>query len=168
MEGGRVTVPLPSSSLVDRVDNFRHSNLHRHRRRSEVWAGPWGGGNPGEGCWGGGGGGDLWEKKGGGGGRGGGEVRELWSWRCVPVPPPPVAYRLVLGGLPFLSPLAPPPRPRPLVGTSVIPEQRKYSQRSSVPQSLSVVMSKARVYSDVNVLRPKEYWDYESLTVQWG
>ena len=29
-------------------------------------------------------------------------------------------------------------------------------------------MSKARVYSDVNVLRPKEYWDYESLTVQWG
>ncbi|MBA0655680.1 hypothetical protein Goklo_008138 [Gossypium klotzschianum] len=30
------------------------------------------------------------------------------------------------------------------------------------------VMSKSRVYSDVNVLRPKEYWDYESLTVQWG
>jgi casein kinase II subunit alpha len=29
-------------------------------------------------------------------------------------------------------------------------------------------MSKARVYADINVLRPKEYWDYESLTVQWG
>lgn len=29
-------------------------------------------------------------------------------------------------------------------------------------------MSKARVYADVNVLRPKEYWDYESLSVQWG
>ncbi|XP_057720799.1 casein kinase II subunit alpha-2-like isoform X2 [Arachis stenosperma] len=29
-------------------------------------------------------------------------------------------------------------------------------------------MSKARVYTDVNVLRPKEYWDYESLNVQWG
>jgi hypothetical protein len=29
-------------------------------------------------------------------------------------------------------------------------------------------MSKARVYSDINVLRPKEYWDYEGLTVQWG
>ncbi|KAL0431504.1 UNVERIFIED_CONTAM: Casein kinase II subunit alpha-4, chloroplastic [Sesamum radiatum] len=28
--------------------------------------------------------------------------------------------------------------------------------------------SKARVYQDINVLRPKEYWDYESLTVQWG
>ncbi|KVH92477.1 Protein kinase, ATP binding site-containing protein [Cynara cardunculus var. scolymus] len=28
--------------------------------------------------------------------------------------------------------------------------------------------SKARVYTDVNVTRPKEYWDYESLTVQWG
>ena len=29
-------------------------------------------------------------------------------------------------------------------------------------------MSKARVYTDVNVVRPKEYWDYEALTVQWG
>ncbi|KAL3616146.1 Casein kinase II subunit alpha-4, chloroplastic [Castilleja foliolosa] len=28
--------------------------------------------------------------------------------------------------------------------------------------------SKARAYPDVNVIRPKEYWDYESLTVQWG
>ncbi|PON66745.1 GPCR kinase [Parasponia andersonii] len=28
--------------------------------------------------------------------------------------------------------------------------------------------SKARVYTDVNVVRPKEYWDYETLTVQWG
>ncbi|CAI9752902.1 unnamed protein product [Fraxinus pennsylvanica] len=28
--------------------------------------------------------------------------------------------------------------------------------------------SKARIYTDVNVIRPKEYWDYESLTVQWG
>jgi hypothetical protein len=29
------------------------------------------------------------------------------------------------------------------------------------------VMLKARVYTDVNVQRPKEYWDYETLTVQW-
>jgi hypothetical protein len=29
-------------------------------------------------------------------------------------------------------------------------------------------MSKARVYSEINVLRLKEYWDYEVLTVQWG
>ncbi|MQL69881.1 hypothetical protein Taro_002153 [Colocasia esculenta] len=28
--------------------------------------------------------------------------------------------------------------------------------------------SKARTYADVNVVRPKEYWDYESLAVQWG
>ncbi|KAE8671462.1 Casein kinase II subunit alpha [Hibiscus syriacus] len=28
--------------------------------------------------------------------------------------------------------------------------------------------SKSRVYADVNVIRPKEYWDYETLTVQWG
>nr|KJB18006.1 hypothetical protein B456_003G029200 [Gossypium raimondii] len=30
------------------------------------------------------------------------------------------------------------------------------------------VPSKSRVYADVNVIRPKEYWDYESLTIQWG
>lgn len=29
-------------------------------------------------------------------------------------------------------------------------------------------MSRARVYEDVNVKRPKEYWDYETLTVTWG
>lgn len=29
-------------------------------------------------------------------------------------------------------------------------------------------MSKARVYADINVIRPREYWDYESLAVQWG
>ncbi|KAK4390444.1 Casein kinase II subunit alpha-2 [Sesamum angolense] len=29
-------------------------------------------------------------------------------------------------------------------------------------------MSQARVYADVNVHRPRDYWDYESLTVQWG
>ncbi|XP_034675451.1 casein kinase II subunit alpha-2-like [Vitis riparia] len=29
-------------------------------------------------------------------------------------------------------------------------------------------MSSARVYADVNIHRPRDYWDYESLTVQWG
>ena len=29
-------------------------------------------------------------------------------------------------------------------------------------------MSRARVFADVNVHRPREYWDYENLTVQWG
>eukprot|EP00512_Aurantiochytrium_limacinum_P002177 CAMPEP_0171495780 /NCGR_PEP_ID=MMETSP0958-20121227/6327_1 /TAXON_ID=87120 /ORGANISM="Aurantiochytrium limacinum, Strain ATCCMYA-1381" /LENGTH=356 /DNA_ID=CAMNT_0012029791 /DNA_START=439 /DNA_END=1509 /DNA_ORIENTATION=- len=29
-------------------------------------------------------------------------------------------------------------------------------------------MSHARVYADVNVHRPKSYWDYDSLTVTWG
>lgn len=28
--------------------------------------------------------------------------------------------------------------------------------------------SLAKVYPDVNVNRTKEYWDYESLSVQWG
>lgn len=25
-----------------------------------------------------------------------------------------------------------------------------------------------RVYADVNVHRPRDYWDYEALTVTWG
>lgn len=29
-------------------------------------------------------------------------------------------------------------------------------------------MSKARVYADVNIKRPREYWDYESLSINWG
>ncbi|CAI9763049.1 unnamed protein product [Fraxinus pennsylvanica] len=29
-------------------------------------------------------------------------------------------------------------------------------------------MSQARIYADVNVRRPRDYWDYESFTVQWG
>ncbi|WZZ68932.1 hypothetical protein YC2023_080302 [Brassica napus] len=33
---------------------------------------------------------------------------------------------------------------------------------------LRVLMSKAHVYTDVNVIRPKEYWDYESVNVEWG
>ncbi|RZC11865.1 Casein kinase II subunit alpha-1 isoform B [Glycine soja] len=40
--------------------------------------------------------------------------------------------------------------------------------RTQISGSTRPAMSKARVYTDVNVLRPKEYWDYESLTVQWG
>lgn len=29
-------------------------------------------------------------------------------------------------------------------------------------------MSRARVYADVNVHRPREYWDYDNLTINWG
>jgi casein kinase II subunit alpha len=29
-------------------------------------------------------------------------------------------------------------------------------------------MSRSKVYTDVNVLRPPEYWDYENLTINWG
>ena len=29
-------------------------------------------------------------------------------------------------------------------------------------------MSRSRIYADVNVHRPAEYWDYENLTINWG
>ena len=33
---------------------------------------------------------------------------------------------------------------------------------------LTVTLYQRRVYPDVNVHRPREYWDYEALTVNWG
>ncbi|CAL5366747.1 unnamed protein product [Camellia sinensis] len=64
-----------------------------------------------------------------------------------PPPPPPPSHR----------------RLRPSISMSGTLAQKigKSIRRSGAP-------SKARVYADVNVIRPKEYWDYESLTVQWG
>ncbi|KAH8054979.1 serine/threonine kinase [Aureococcus anophagefferens] len=32
----------------------------------------------------------------------------------------------------------------------------------------TTAMSRARVYPDVNANRPRDYWDYEALTVNWG
>ncbi|KAG8373857.1 hypothetical protein BUALT_Bualt11G0068800 [Buddleja alternifolia] len=47
--------------------------------------------------------------------------------------------------------------------------ERSADPRAAVSSEISAsAMSKARVYSDVNVVRPREYWDYENLTVQWG
>jgi casein kinase II subunit alpha len=43
-----------------------------------------------------------------------------------------------------------------------------HPRAAPVPAGARFLMSKARVYSEINVLRPKEYWDYEALTVQWG
>ena len=34
--------------------------------------------------------------------------------------------------------------------------------------SLTKGMLLSRVYADVNVHRPRDYWDYEALTVNWG
>lgn len=28
--------------------------------------------------------------------------------------------------------------------------------------------SRARIYTDVNSMKPREYWDYESYAVDWG
>ena len=53
--------------------------------------------------------------------------------------------------------VAPPPTDRSVVGSV-----------AAAGSGSAGAMSKARVYADVNVLRPKEYWDYEALTVQWG
>ncbi|KAH9608737.1 hypothetical protein KSS87_019401, partial [Heliosperma pusillum] len=75
---------------------------------------------------------------------------------------------LLCAVLALRAPVAQPPIVRQL--QTLI--SRNSSAATSVVDNLEFagkfVMSKARVYADVNVLRPKEYSDYESLTVQWG
>nr|GMD98686.1 casein kinase II subunit alpha-2-like [Ipomoea batatas] len=58
---------------------------------------------------------------------------------------------------------SPPQSLRPLVSLSETLAQKigKAIRRPGAP-------SKARVYTDINLIRPKDYWDYESLAVQWG
>ena len=34
--------------------------------------------------------------------------------------------------------------------------------------TMSCTGARARVYADVNVHRPREYWDYESHVIEWG
>ncbi|XLV01089.1 hypothetical protein S245_015426, partial [Arachis hypogaea] len=54
----------------------------------------------------------------------------------------------------------PPPPPPPPPDTLA----QKIGKSTRRPSATS----KARIYADINVVRPKEYWDYENLTVQWG
>lgn len=80
-----------------------------------------------------------------------------------PSPPPPLTPSLQRLTHSSRVPPPSPPLPRPSVSISETMAQKigKSLRRPGAP-------SKARVYPDINVIRPKEYWDYESLTVQWG
>ncbi|KAK9165969.1 hypothetical protein Scep_001160 [Stephania cephalantha] len=90
-----------------------------------------------------------------------------------PPPPPPqpiLGLRRIVSGAPLAHPdhqrsrrtKAPPP-PSPWY-----PKPDNLAQRIGKSVRRPGAASKARVYADVNVVRPKEYWDYEALTVQWG
>ncbi|RVX23480.1 Casein kinase II subunit alpha-4, chloroplastic [Vitis vinifera] len=82
-----------------------------------------------------------------------------------------VFHRLASSPAPLSHPQKSPPPPPP-------PPSHHRFALSSLPETLAQRIgksvrrpgapSKARVYADINVIRPKEYWDYESLTVQWG
>ena len=70
-----------------------------------------------------------------------------------------------------------PPRPAvaPLCGPQTLasPEGARVVTKHPPTHPLasqvwSPTMSRSRVYADVNVKRPREYWDYESLVVNWG
>ncbi|KAK2657601.1 hypothetical protein Ddye_010653 [Dipteronia dyeriana] len=87
----------------------------------------------------------------------------------------PLRILFVCGLLALRAPFAHLPilrTPCPAFNLTVIPSLDIFD-KSEIRINLGEIsppqlMSKARVYADVNVLRPKDYWDYESLTVQWG
>ncbi|KAK2426397.1 casein kinase II subunit alpha-2 [Trifolium repens] len=61
-----------------------------------------------------------------------------------------------------------PPRRPQLPPPPPLPPSDTLAHKIGKAIRLPGAASKARVYADINVVRPKEYWDYESLTVQWG
>jgi len=46
-----------------------------------------------------------------------------------------------------------------------LPMTPRFGRATRLPGGAASV---ARVYADANSQRPKEYWDYESLDIQWG
>ncbi|TXG59299.1 hypothetical protein EZV62_013872 [Acer yangbiense] len=85
----------------------------------------------------------------------------------VSLPPPPPHPHIASPSL-FLRRIA------SSVPLSHAPQHHQLKQSDTLAQKIGKSIrrpgapSKARVYPDVNVVRPKDYWDYESLTVQWG
>ncbi|RWV98763.1 hypothetical protein BHE74_00026650 [Ensete ventricosum] len=74
---------------------------------------------------------------------------------------PPGAHPLRLFHPFVASPGSSPGRLRPSAAGALAQKIGKAVRSPGAP-------SRARVYADINVHRPKDYWDYESLTVQWG
>ncbi|KAL8168356.1 hypothetical protein V2J09_009855 [Rumex salicifolius] len=105
-------------------------------------------------------------------------LRPLFS--LSPSPRSSFFFLRALSSKTSLSPPPPPPPPssRRHRHQSQTPSEsrqlRHPSQHETLAQRIGKSIrrpgaaSKARVYADINVIRPKEYWDYESLTVQWG
>ena len=52
--------------------------------------------------------------------------------------------------------------------SSTLSEPLSSSSSTSSTSTTTTAAAMSRVYPDVNVKRPREYWDYESLVVNWG
>ncbi|KAJ6807374.1 casein kinase II subunit alpha-2-like [Iris pallida] len=59
-------------------------------------------------------------------------------------------------------------RPPPLSASAAAASQETMALKIGKAVRRLGAASEARIYTDVNVVRPKEYWDYESLAVKWG
>ncbi|GAU26114.1 hypothetical protein TSUD_225770 [Trifolium subterraneum] len=80
-------------------------------------------------------------------------------------PPYSILRRFTLSSSTSFS--RPPRRPQP-PPLPPLPPSDTLAHKIGKAIRLPGAASKARVYADINVVRPKEYWDYESLAVQWG
>ena len=45
---------------------------------------------------------------------------------------------------------------------------RTYTMSNGGGGGGGAVVSRARVYVDVNTHRPRDYWDYEAHVIEWG
>ncbi|CDR18386.1 unnamed protein product, partial [Oncorhynchus mykiss] len=86
------------------------------------------------------------------------------------------------GGFPCLQPKPPTPLtpcpvtkwphptspPLPLPSSSFSAVSGPSPSPAKLLEMPGPVQSRARVYTDVNTHRPREYWDYESHVVEWG
>jgi hypothetical protein len=43
-----------------------------------------------------------------------------------------------------------------------------FSSQTATIGDMTEVVSVSKVYADVNTKKPREYWDYEALIVDWG
>eukprot|EP00976_Prorocentrum_cordatum_P102245 1192958-Prorocentrum_minimum.AAC.5 len=61
-----------------------------------------------------------------------------------------------------------PPREKQCYAHPLFCETRTDGSTSYALHCCVFIVIQARIYADVNVTRPREYWDYENLNVNWG
>ena len=78
------------------------------------------------------------------------------------------SYRSYHGGHHPLLPALSSPVPGALRLDARSASSTQFVEESAMSTLAPRWITSSRVYADANVLRPREYWDYESLVLRWG